>query len=136
MTKTDTSSIRVLVVDDRRTLREIIRRPLSQIGVRDADNAKDGEPALEKLHHPTTDKPDSVICNLHREKMDGKDFCNQVRRAKNDVIRGLPIDTLTGEPDTFVHDATKQLGATTVRVKPASAGDLKTKIEAAFGFTI
>ncbi len=136
MTETETSSIRVLVVDDPRTMREIIRRFLSQIGVDDVDDAEDGERALEKLHHPTTDKPDIIICDLHMEKMDGMDFCNRVRRDKNDVIRGLPIIILTGELDTFVHDVTKQVGATTVLVKPVSASDLKTQIEAAVGFTI
>jgi CheY-like chemotaxis protein len=136
MTETETSSIRVLVVDDQRTMREIIRRLLSQIGVHDVDDAADGEQALEKLHDPITDKPDIVICDLHMEKMDGMDFCNHVRRNKNDDIRGLPIIILTGEQDTFVHDVTKQVGATTVLVKPVSAGDLKTQIEAAVGFTI
>ena len=69
-------------------------------------------------------------------RMDGVDFCNHVGRDKNDVIRSLPIIILTGERDTFVHDVTKQLGATMVRVEPVSAGDLKTQIEAAVGFTI
>ena len=136
MTETETSSIRVLVVDDQRTMREIIRRLLGQIGVRDVDDAEDGEQALEKLHNPTAEKPDIVICHLHMDKMDGMDFCNHVRRDKNDAIRGLPIIILTGEQDTFVHDVTKQVGATTVLVKPVSAEDLKTQIEAAIGFTI
>ena len=35
-----------------------------------------------------------------------------------------------------MHDVTKQVGAATVLVKPISAGDLKTQIEAAVGFTI
>ncbi len=136
MTETETSSIRVLVVDDQRTMRQIVRRLLSQIGVRDVDDAEDGEVALEKLRSPTADKPDIVICDLHMEKMDGMDFCNHVRRDRNDVIRAIPIIILTGEQDTFVHDVTKQVGATTVLVKPVSAGDLKAQIEAAVGFAI
>ena len=64
------------------------------------------------------------------------DFCNHVRRDRDDVIRAIPIIILTGEQDTFVHDVTKQVGATLVLVKPVSAGDLKTQIEAAIGFTI
>ena len=136
MTETETSSIRVLVVDDQRTMRQIVRRLLSQIGVRDVDDAEDGEVALEKLRSPTADKPDIVICDLHMEKMDGMDFCNHVRRDRNDVIRAIPIIILTGEQDTFVHDVTKQVGATTVLVKPVSASDLKVQIEAAVGFAI
>ncbi len=136
MTDKVDSSIRVLVVDDQRTMREIIRRLLGQIGVHDVDGAEDGEQALEKLRNPTADKPDIVICDLHMEKMDGMDFCNHVRRNKNDAIRNIPVIILTGEQDTFVHDVTKQVGATTVLVKPVSAEDLKIQIEAAIGFTI
>ena len=134
--ETETHSIRVLVVDDQRTMRKIIRQLLNQIGVQDVDDAEDGEQALEKLHHPTNDKPDIVICDLHMAKMDGLEFCNHVRRDKNEDIRAIPIIVLTGEQDTFVHDVTKQVGAATVLVKPVSAGELKTQIQAAVGFTI
>ncbi len=136
MTETETSSIRVLVVDDQRTMREIIRRLLGQIGIHDVDDAADGEEALEKLHDLTADKPDVIICDLHMDKMDGMDFCNHVRRDKNDTVRAIPVIILTGEQDTFVHDVTKQVGATTVLVKPVSAEDLKAQIQAAVGFTI
>ncbi len=136
MTETDASSIRVLVVDDHRTMREIIRRLLGQIGVHDVADAEDGEQALEMLRNPTADKPDIIICDLHMEKMDGMDFCNHVRRNKNDAIRAIPVIILTGEQDTFVHAVTKQVGATTVLVKPVSAEDLKAQIQAAVGFTI
>ncbi len=136
MVETETNSIRVLVVDNQRTMRAIIRRLLSQIGVHDVDDAEDGEQALEKLHHPTADMPDVVICDLHMEKMDGLDFCNHMRRDKNDVIRAIPVIILTGEQDTFVHEVTKQVGATMVLVKPVSAEDLKIQIQAAVGYTI
>jgi len=134
--ETETSSIRVLVVDDQRTMRKIVRQLLSQIGVLDVDDAADGEKALAILHNPTADKPDIVICDLHMENMDGLDFCNHVRRDKNEDIRAIPIIILTGEQDTFVHDVTKQVGAATIMIKPVSAGELKSQIQAAVGFTI
>jgi len=136
MMETETNSICVLVVDDQRAMRKIIRQLLSQIGVHDVDDAADGEQALSILHNPTANKPDVVICDLHMEKMDGMDFCNHVRRDKNDDIRAIPIIILTGEQDTFVHDVTKQVGAATIMIKPVSAGELKTQIQAAVGFTI
>ena len=136
MTATEANSLRVLVVDDQRTMRSIIRRLLNQIAVHEIDEAEDGEQALELLHNPTGEKPDIVICDLHMENMDGMDFCNHLRRDKNDEIRHIPVIILTGEQDTFVHSVTKQVGATTVLIKPVSAGDLKTQIEAAVGFTI
>ena len=134
--ETETNSIRVLVVDDQRTMRKIVRQLLSQVGVHDVDDAADGEQALAMLHNPTGDKPDIVICDLHMEKMDGMDFCNHVRRDKNEDIRAIPIIILTGEQDTFVHDVTKQVGAATIMIKPVSAGELKSRIQDAVGFTI
>jgi two-component system chemotaxis response regulator CheY len=133
---TKINSIRVLVVDDHRTMRAIIRRLLNQIGVHDVDEAEDGAQALAMLRNPTGDKPDVVVCDLHMAKMDGMDLCNHVRLDKNDLIRAIPIIILTGDQDTFVHAVTKQVGAITVLVKPVSASDLKTQIEAAVGFTI
>ncbi len=55
--ETETNSIRVLVVDDQRAMRKIIRQLLSQIGVHDVDAAADGEQALAKLHNPIVGKP-------------------------------------------------------------------------------
>lgn len=136
MMEPESSSIRVLVVDDQRTMREIIRRLLGQLGIRDVDDAENGAEALDKLRDARAAKPDIVICDLHMEKMDGMDFCNKVRRAKDESLRGIPVIILTGEQDTLVHDVTKQVGATTVLVKPVSAEDLKAQIEAAVGFTI
>lgn len=133
MTETSTSSIRVLVVDDQRTMREIVRRLLGQIGIRNVEAAEDGEEALEKLHDASLAKPDIVICDLHMEKMDGMDFCNKVRRDKDNAIRDIPVIILTGEQDTFVHEVTTQVGATNVMVKPVTADDLKVQIETAVG---
>ena len=136
MSETQATSIRVLVIDDHRTMREIVRRLLGQIGIQDIADAEDGEAALEMLHSPQAKEPDLIICDLHMEKMDGMDFCNRLRHDKNDVLRAIPVIILTGEQDTFVHDVTRQVGATMVLVKPISAGALKAQIEAAAGFTI
>ncbi len=109
---------------------------LGQIGIQDVADAEDGEAALEMLHSPQAKDPDLIICDLHMENMDGMDFCNKLRLDKNEVLRAIPVIILTGEQDTFVHDVTRQVGATMVLVKPISPGDLKERIEAAVGFTI
>ncbi len=136
MSETQATSIRVLVIDDQRTMRQIVRRLLGQIGVQDVEDAENGEAALEMLHRPLAKEPDLIICDLHMEIMDGMDFCNKLRLDKNEVLRAIPVIILTGEQDTFVHDVTRQVGAATVLVKPISADDLKAQIEAAVGFTI
>ena len=136
MSETQATSIRVLVIDDHRTMRQIVRRLLGQIGIHDVEDAEDGAAALKLLHSPQAKQPDLIICDLHMEKMDGMDFCNKLRHDKNEVLRTIPVIILTGEQDTFVHDVTRQVGATMVLVKPVSASDLKERIEAAVGFAI
>ena len=136
MSETQATSIRVLVIDDHRTMRQIVRRLLGQIGIHDVEDAEDGAAALKMLHSPQAKQPDLIICDLHMEKMDGMDFCNKLRHDKNEVLRTIPVIILTGEQDTFVHDVTSQVGATLVLVKPVLAGDLKERIEATVGFTI
>jgi CheY-like chemotaxis protein len=49
MSETQATSISVLVIDDHRTMRQIVRRLLGQIGVHDVADAEDGEAALEML---------------------------------------------------------------------------------------
>jgi CheY-like chemotaxis protein len=136
MSLTQATSIRVLVIDDHRTMREIVRRLLGQIGIQDVEGAEDGAAALKLLHSTQAQPPDLIICDLHMEKMDGMDFCSKLRHDKNEALRAIPVIILTGEQDTFVHDVTRQVGATMVLVKPVSASDLKERIEAAVGFTI
>ena len=116
-------------------MREIVRRFLGQIGVRDVADAEDGAAALEMLHSPQAKDPDPIVCDLHMEKMAGMDVCNKLRHDKNEGLRAIPVIIPTGEQDTFVHDVSRQVGATMVPVKPISAGDLEAQIAAAVGFT-
>ncbi len=74
MSETQATSIRVLVIDDHRTMRQIVRRLLGQIGIHDVEDAEDGAAALKILHSPQAKQPDLIICDLHMEKMDGMDF--------------------------------------------------------------
>ena len=117
-------------------MREIVRRLLGQIGVRDVADAEDGAAALERLHSPQAKEPDPIICDLHMEKMAAMDVCNTLRHDKNAGLRAIPVIIPTGEQDTFVHDVTRQVGATMVPAKPVSAGDLEGQVVAAVGFTI
>lgn len=130
------SVIRVLVIDDHKTMRSIVRQLLGQVGISDIDEAENGEEALELLRNPARADPDVIICDLHMDKMDGVEFCNCVRR--DDSIRGraIPILILTGDKDELLHEVTKQVGAAKVLTKPISAPDLRKEIETAIGFSI
>ena len=128
------SELRVLIVDDQRTMRKIIRTLLSQISIRDVIEADDGKAALDLLQDHNTQAPDLVICDLHMVNMDGMEFVNMVRRNKVPKLAGIPIIILTGDKDTFMHEVSTQAGATKVLTKPISAPDLRIEIAAVVGF--
>lgn len=131
MTDIQVDDISVLVIDDQRSMRSIVRQLLSQVGIHDIQEAPNGEEALKFLNQPSNEDPDIIICDLHMDKMDGMEFCNQVRRDKDRVI---PIIILTGDSDAFLHEVSKQVGAVAVLTKPVSAPELQEHIQTAIGF--
>ncbi len=123
--------VRVLIVDGQRGMRSILRQLLAQIGIEDVIEAKNGEEAIEIIDQPETAEPDVIICDLRLDKVDGMELCNMFRRDKD---RATPIIIVTGEPDEFLHEVARQVGAVEVLTKPVSALDLLEQIQAAIGF--
>lgn len=131
MSEFKAGKVRVLVVDGQRGMRSILRQLLAQIGIEDVLEAANGEEVIEILDRPETREPDVIICDLRLDKLDGMELCNLFRRDKDRVT---PIIIVTGEPDEFLHDVARQVGATEVLTKPVSAPDLLEQIQLAIGF--
>ncbi|MFP6731927.1 MAG: response regulator [Alphaproteobacteria bacterium] len=134
MAETNQASISVLVVDDHRTMRSIIRQLLGRVGITDVAEAEHGEQALAMLCSPMATTPDVIICDLHMHKMDGMEFCNQIRRSDNARHRGIPILILTGDEDEMLHEVSRQVGAAKILLKPIAANDLLAEIRTVIGF--
>lgn len=136
MVTTPLSVLRVMIVDDQRAMRAILRDLLSKVGIREVLDATDGENALAQLN-ALADKdktPDLIVCDLHMEKMDGLAFVTHVRRGKEQKIgRHIPILLLTGESDEMMLDVVQQVGATDILKKPISADNLGLAIARAVG---
>ena len=131
MTDIQVNDISVLVIDDQRAMRSIVRQLLAQVGIHDIQEAPNGEEAMELLNQPGNEDPDIIICDLHMDKMDGMEFCNQIRRDKEHVI---PVIILTGDSDKLLHEVARQVGAIEVLTKPISAPQLQEHIQTAIGF--
>jgi len=134
MSKKAAAAIRVLVIDDQKAMRSIVRNLLSQNHIHQVTEAADGIEGMRALHDRKQPKPDVIICDLHMENMDGMEFCNRVRLNKDDNIRAIPVLILTGEKDKLPLEVARQVGATAVLGKPISAPDLCQHIENAVGF--
>ena len=130
----DPKDIRVMVIDDQRTMRMIVRRLLVAGGVRNVSEAENAMVALEKLRSGEIKEPDVVVCDLHMDEMDGLEFCNAVRRDQTALKGSTPILVLTGDDDPLVHEVIAQVGAAKVLLKPISSSALLKEIETAIGF--
>ncbi len=128
--------IKIMVIDDQRAMRKIIRQLLHVSNFDCVTEASNGEEALEKLNTSNKELPDLIICDLHMDKMDGMNFIAHMRRSKNSSLSEIPIFILTGDSDPLLHEVTKQVGATKVMTKPISAQKLLKEVQGAIGFSI
>ena len=102
----------VLTVDDSRTMRDMLMFALSNAGYR-VVQAEDGLQGLEVLR---TARPDIIITDINRPRMDGFGFIEGVRGDGRH--RAIPILVLTTESDATKKDKARRAGATGWIVKP------------------
>lgn len=128
------SVLQVLLVDDQRSMRGILRDLLQSIGIRRITEAANGVEALAHLNAYDL-SCDLIICDLYMEKMDGMELCNKIRNDGSLRNRRIPIIMLTAENNALVLDVVRQVGAATILHKPISGVELKTAIERLVGFS-
>ena len=122
------TSVKVLIVDDYKTMLRIVRNLLNQIGFTDIEEATDGTMALEKFNQ---DNYGLIISDWNMEPMSGYDFLKAVRAgAKN---KDVPFIMVTAESKTENVIKAKQAGVSNYIVKPFNAETLKGKIESVMG---
>ena len=104
--------MRVLTVDDSRTMRDMLRLALVKAGF-DVVAAVDGEHGLEML---VENGADVIVTDINMPKLDGFGFIERVR--DNQTYRATPILVLTTESDPEKKDRARRAGATGWIVKP------------------
>jgi len=119
-----------LVVDDHRTMLDIVHSLMLQIGFNDVDTAQDGVAALQKL---TNKKFDLIISDWNMPNMDGLELLKRVRSSPNSQIKAITFVLVTGEakPENIL--AAKQAGVNNYIVKPLSMVTLKQKLDKTLG---
>ena len=121
-------SMRVLVVDDYKTMIRIIRNLLKQLGFVNVDDASDGSAALNMMRAKDYGL---VISDWNMEPMTGYELLREVRA--DDTLSRTPFIMVTAESKTDNVIAAKKAGVNNYIVKPFNAATLKSKIEAIFG---
>jgi len=120
-------SLKVLVVDDMMSMRNIVKRALREIGYQNIHDAMDGEEALEKLKSGGFGL---VLLDWNMPVMSGIELLRAIRA--DPTLQGLPVLMITAEAKMDNIMEAVQAGVSDYLVKPFSGQGLKEKLEKIF----
>ncbi|MBF0468637.1 MAG: chemotaxis protein CheW [Desulfamplus sp.] len=121
--------LKILLVEDDRTMRQIEIRTLKKIGYTDVVQASDGEEAIRMLEK--TRGIDVVISDWNMPKKGGLDLLLWIRSS--DRFKKLPFIMATGQADKIHEHKAVDAGVTGFLVKPFADEELKFALGGAFG---
>ena len=121
-------NMKVLIVDDYKTMLRIIRNLLRQLNFTNIDEATDGSMALQKLRQ---DDFGLVISDWNMEPMTGIQLLREVRA--DDKLKHIPFIMVTAESKSENVIAAKEAGVSNYIVKPFNAETLKSKLVSVLG---
>ncbi|RDV03500.1 response regulator [Undibacter mobilis] len=121
-------AIKVLVVDDQNSVRQMTRMALEEIGFRHIHEAENGVQAMETA---AVQPLDLIISDYNMPEMDGLGLLRAVRG--HPVARKVPFIMLTGRGDRELVVKAAQAGVNNYLVKPFTSAILRDKIEQVIG---
>lgn len=119
--------MRVLVVDDNRHMRTLLREHLFVMGFKDLLMAVNGEEALRMLGDTDVDV---VICDYKMPKMDGIELLQTVRVGSEKRLQDICFIMLTGHAERDNVIEAKGAGVNGFLVKPISIKSLAEQLVA------
>ena len=122
------AALKVLIVDDQFSVRQMTRMTLEQLGIRYVHESENGRQALEMA---ALQPLDLIISDYNMPEMDGLNLLRAVRG--HPVVRKLPFILLTGRGDKELVIQAAQAGVNNYLVKPFTAAILRQKIEQVMG---
>ncbi len=115
----DIKNARVLLVDDNEFSIRLLSEIIAKQGFTQVETARDGAEALEKTHQF---KPDIVLLDMMMPKMNGFEYCEQVRAVPE--FKKMPILVITGISDSMEKVRAFEVGATDLINKPFGQDEL------------
>lgn len=120
-------AIRILAVDDSRTIRDLLSGALTAAGY-DVTLAEDGMDALDRIADVD---PAAIITDINMPRLDGFGLVEAVRRI--DRFRVTPVLVLTTESAPEMKARARAAGATGWIVKPFDADKLVRAVQMVAG---
>ena len=121
-------ALKVLVVDDQNSVRQMTRLTLGQLGINFVHEAENGVQAMETA---SLQPLDLVISDYNMPEMDGLGLLRAIRG--HPTARKLPFILLTGRGDRELVMKAAQAGVNNYLVKPFTPAILREKIEQVMG---
>lgn len=116
----------VLIVDDDRHMRMLIRNVVFALGVKDVVEASDGAAALEELK---ATRVDFVLCDMKMEPMGGLEFVKRLRANPENPYRLVPVIMITAYAELETVAQARDAGVCEFMAKPISADALDKRIQ-------
>jgi len=113
----------ILIVDDSSTVRNIVRKLLTDLGFKNVDEASDGAAALTKIQKQHFDL---VISDWNMDSMNGEELLRRVRADER--CGNLPFIMMTADSTIDKIVQAKDLGVSCYIIKPFRAEGLQAKI--------
>ncbi len=117
------TDLKFLIVDDFSTMRRIVRNLLKEAGYPNADEAEDGQAALNKLRSGSFQ---FVVTDINMPVMNGFELLAQVRADAQ--LKALPVLMITAEARKEDIVMAAQGGASGYIVKPFTKATLEEKV--------
>jgi CheY-like chemotaxis protein len=121
MTSPSLGIVKLLIVDDNRNMRALMRAMLQAVGIKHIQEAEDGRSGFAEL---LSQKPEIVITDLSMPVMDGIEFVRTIRRAPESPNPCVPILMVTGHTERSRIEAGRDAGVTEFLAKPLTAEGL------------
>ncbi|GAB4024201.1 MAG: chemotaxis response regulator CheY [Bdellovibrio sp.] len=125
------SSMKILLVDESASMRQSIKKMLTDLGFKNVSEASDGDKAWTTMLDSATEKPvEFIIYEWNVPKTNGIDFLKKVRGHETFKKTAFLMMTADSDQQKIVQ-AVKE-GVNNVIVKPFSAQTLIEKIDKIF----
>jgi CheY-like chemotaxis protein len=115
----------ILVVDDTRSMRDLISSVLEALNVGKVYQAKDGEEGFQMF---CRHQPDIILIDWLMEPMNGIELTNKIRTDEKSPNRMVPIILVTGYSARPRVVEARDSGVTEFLVKPFAAVDLTRRL--------
>ena len=115
----------VLIVDDNKIMRHIIKRSLKKAGLGDLEflEASNGQEALSYFKEK---KPDLILSDWNMPEMDGMDLLKAIRLQDPDV----PFGFITAQSTSALRESAQYYGAHFLLSKPFTPEGLSAAVQA------